>query len=173
MDKDKDMAHMDQAVAIGHGQTISQPSLVLEMTLTLNIQPDSKVLEIGTGSGFQTDLLASFSKSVFTVERITPLHFRAKEKLREAGLSNISFKLGDGSQGWEENAPYDRIMVTAAAADVPSELVSQMAAGGKMVIPVGTEWEQKLLLIEKDEQGETCPTFIKNVMFVSLKRDSN
>ncbi|WP_372869752.1 protein-L-isoaspartate O-methyltransferase family protein, partial [Planomicrobium okeanokoites] len=105
MDRFKEMASFDEAIPIGHEQTISQPSLVLEMTLALEPETDSRVLEIGTGSGFQTALLAEFASQVYTVERIEELYHRAKERLDESGFSNISFKLDDGSMGWEENAP--------------------------------------------------------------------
>ena len=169
MDELKEFAYMDEAIPIGYEQTISQPSLVLEMTLAIDLQPDVKVLEIGTGSGFQTALLAAFSDAVFTIERIAALHERAKERLDEAGFSNIHFKLDDGSTGWEEHAPYDRIMVTAAAAQVPRELVEQLAIGGKMIIPVGTPLLQELLLLEKDEDGEVNTTVLDEVRFVPLK----
>ena len=169
MDRFKEMASADEAVPIGHEQTISQPSLVLEMTLALDLEPDSKVLEIGTGSGFQTALLAEFSGQVFTVERIKELHIRAKERLSELGYDNITFKLDDGSFGWEENAPYDRIMVTAAASEIPRELISQLAAGGKMVIPVGSSFSQELRLVEKDNNGKLHSTLLTEVRFVPLK----
>jgi len=169
MDRFKGMAAADEAVPIGHEQTISQPSLVLEMTLALDLAPDSKVLEIGTGSGFQTALLAEFSGQVFTVERIKELHIRAKERLDELGYDNIFFKLDDGSTGWEENAPYDRIMVTAAASKMPEELISQLAVGGKMVIPVGSSFSQELLLVEKDANGKLHSTLLNQVRFVPLK----
>lgn len=169
MDSHKDLAGLDEAVPIGFGQTISQPSLVLEMTLALDLQPDSKVLEIGTGSGFQTALLAKFTKEVYTVERIEGLHVRAKERLAAAGFTNIHFKLDDGSFGWEEHAPYDRIMVTAAAAAVPDELVAQLKEGGKMLIPVGTPSLQELKLIKKSEGGRISTSVINFVRFVPLK----
>lgn len=169
MDSHKDLAGLDEAVPIGFGQTISQPSLVLEMTLALDLQPDSKVLEIGTGSGFQTALLAKFTKEVYTVERIEGLHVRAKERLAAAGFTNIHFKLDDGSFGWEEHAPYDRIMVTAAAAAVPDELVAQLKEGGKMLIPVGTPSLQELKLIKKSEGGRINTSVINFVRFVPLK----
>lgn len=169
MDRFKEMAFADEAIPIGHEQTISQPSLVLEMTLALDLEPDSKVLEIGTGSGFQTALLAEFSGQVFTVERIKELHIRAKERLGELGYDNITFKLDDGSFGWEENAPYDRIMVTAAASEIPRELISQLAAGGKMVIPVGSSFSQELRLVEKDSNGKLHSTLLTEVRFVPLK----
>ena len=169
MDRFKEMAFADEAIPIGHEQTISQPSLVLEMTLALDLEPVSKVLEIGTGSGFQTALLAEFSGQVFTVERIEELHARAKERLSELGYDNISFKLDDGSSGWEENAPYDRIMVTAAASVMPQELVDQLALGGKMVIPVGSSFSQELRLVEKDTNGKLHSTLLTEVRFVPLK----
>ena len=169
MDSHKEMAAFDEAIPIGHEQTISQPSLVLEMTLALDLQPESKVLEIGTGSGFQTALLAAFSDTVYTVERIEALHERAKERLAEANFSNIHFKLDDGSLGWEEHAPYDRIMVTAAASEIPQELSDQLAAGGKMVIPVGSTFSQELLLVEKNQDSSLKTTLLNEVVFVRLK----
>lgn len=169
MDVNKEFAGLDEALPIGYEQTISQPSLVLEMTVALDLRPDSKVLEIGTGSGFQTALLAEFSKTVYTVERIEALHVRAKERLAEAGFANIMFHLGDGSLGWREHAPYDRIMVTAAASDVPSELVGQLANNGKMIIPVGGPLAQELRLIAKDGHGELSSTVLNKVIFVRLK----
>ena len=169
MDRYKHMAAFDEAVPIGHEQTISQPSLVLEMTLALDVEKDSKILEIGTGSGFQTALLAEFGGQVYTVERIEALHKRAKERLVEMGFGNITFKLADGSAGWAEHAPYDRIMVTAAASEIPEELIAQMAAGGKMILPVGASWSQELRLIEKDAEGNLHSTILNQVRFVPLK----
>lgn len=169
MDRFKEMASFDEAIPIGHEQTVSQPSLVLEMTLALEPETDSRVLEIGTGSGFQTALLAEFASQVYTVERIEELYHRAKERLDESGFSNISFKLDDGSMGWEENAPYDRIMVTAAASAIPEELLNQLAFGGKMIIPVGSSFSQELKLIEKDENGKIHSTVLNHVRFVPLK----
>ena len=169
MDSNKDLAVFDQALPIGFEQTISQPSLVLEMTLALDLHPEQKVLELGTGSGFQTALLAAFSESVYTIERIEELHARAKERLAQLNFQNIHFKLGDGSEGWKEFAPYDRIMVTAAAAEVPKELLEQLEIGGKMVIPVGSSFSQELRLIEKDDQGKIHTTLLNEVLFVPLK----
>lgn len=169
MDIHKEAAHLDEAVPIGYEQTISQPSLVLEMTLALDLQKDSSVLEIGTGSGFQTALLAEFSKTVYTVERIKELHTRAKERLQKAGFQNIHFKLDDGSMGWKEKAPFDRIMVTAAASEMPKELVDQLGPGGKMVIPIGSTLVQKLKLVEKNDKGKLTTTTLNYVRFVPLK----
>lgn len=169
MDTLKEFAYMDEAIPIGHEQTISQPSLVLEMTLAIDLQPSSKILEIGTGSGYQTALLAAFSNTIYTIERIAALHEQAKGRLEKAGFTNIHFKLDDGSTGWEEHAPYDRIMVTAAAAQVPRELIDQLAIGGKMIIPVGTPLLQELLLLGKDNDGEIHTTVLDEVRFVPLK----
>lgn len=169
IDELKEFAYLDEPLPIGHDQTISQPSLVLKMTLALQIQPNSKVLEIGTGSGFQTALLAAFSNSVYTIERIEALHERAIERLTEAGFENIQFKLDDGSSGWKEQAPYDRIMVTAAASEIPVELLDQLANDGKMIIPVGTPFLQELLLIEKSEDGLIHKEVLDDVRFVPLK----
>lgn len=169
MDDYKNSANMDRPFPIGHGQTISQPSLVLNMTLHLDLENDSKVLEIGTGSGFQTALLAKFSKSVYTVERIGALHNKAKERLDKEGYTNIHFHQGDGSRGWEDHAPYDRIMVTAAAEALPEALVSQLAPEGKMVIPIGGDFSQELRLLEKDRNGNIQTTFLEYVRFVKLE----
>ena len=171
MDTDKSLAKWDQALSIGHGQTISQPSLVLKMTLELDVEPCSRVLEIGTGSGYQTALLAAFSDSVYTVERIPPLQERAQDRLLEAGFTNINYRLGDGSKGWPEHAPYDRIMVTAAAEAVPDSLVDQLAAPGKMMVPVGGRMGQELLLIEKNHQGEVKSSVVEYVAVVPLEED--
>ena len=149
----KTYAALDTPLPIGFGQTISQPSLVLEMTKLLLPESDSKVLEIGTGSGFQTAILAKMSAKVYTVERIARLAEKAKERLDLLGFTNIYYKVGDGSLGWEEFAPYDRIMVTAAVRVLPDRLVGQLAAGGRMVIPVGPPDVQELQLVTKTADG--------------------
>ncbi|AXF54979.1 protein-L-isoaspartate(D-aspartate) O-methyltransferase [Salicibibacter kimchii] len=168
VDENKELASLDRPISIGYGQTISQPTLVLKMTLELDLFPQSSVLEIGTGSGFQTALLAAFSDTVYTVERIKALHEWAKGKLHESAFTNIHLKRGNGSLGWKENAPYDRIMVTAAASEVPAQLLEQLKNGGKMIIPIGSPHSQDLTLIEKNEQGEVTSTFIMPVVFVGL-----
>ncbi|GAA3715944.1 protein-L-isoaspartate(D-aspartate) O-methyltransferase [Salinicoccus jeotgali] len=172
MDTQRHLAGADMPCPIGHGQTISQPSLVLSMTLALELAPQHDVLEIGTGSGFQTAMLAKFSKNVYTVERIEALYERAKERLRTEGFSNIHFHYGDGNQGWLEYAPYDRIIVTAAAERTPQALVDQLAPDGKMVIPVGDDFAQELKLIEKDRNGSVHVSTLEYVRFVELKKDT-
>jgi protein-L-isoaspartate(D-aspartate) O-methyltransferase len=165
----KRQACMDTALPIGFGQTISQPSLVLEMTYRLSPDKDSKVLEIGTGSGFQTALLAEFSGMVYTIERIPELADKAKEKLGALGYSNITYRTGDGTRGWRDNGPYDRIIAAAAAGKIPKELISQLKAGGRMLMPVGSEMKQELMLITKDEDERVHKTSLGEVLFVEFK----
>jgi protein-L-isoaspartate(D-aspartate) O-methyltransferase len=165
----KKYADLDEPLPIGFGQTISQPSLVLEMTRLLAPEKDSKVLEIGTGSGFQTAILAKMSGQVFTVERIMELMEKAKKRLEALNFTNIHYKVGDGSVGWEEHAPYDRIMVTAAANVLPDDLMDQLANGGRMVIPVGPPHLQELQLITKTDDGDMDVETMGMVRFVELK----
>ncbi|ALX50683.1 protein-L-isoaspartate(D-aspartate) O-methyltransferase [Lentibacillus amyloliquefaciens] len=159
----------DCPVSIGFGQTISQPTLVLNMTLKLDLEPDSRVLEIGTGSGYQTALLGAFSYEVYTVERLEPLYDKAKKRLDAKGFTNIHFKHGDGSLGWPEHQPYDRIIVTASVSRVPDELLDQLDAGGRMIIPVGNNFQQELQMVEKDDNGDVTFSVLEDVAFVRLK----
>lgn len=171
IDDQKEHASLDRPLSIGHGQTISQPTLVLNMTLELELSKDDKVLEIGTGSGFQTALLSKFSHSVYTVERIRALYDSAKERLTDLGYSNVDFLYDDGHSGWKENAPYDKIMVTAAVKEIPETLIDQLAPRGKMVIPVGDFHMQELKLVEKDRDGKISESIIEYVMFVEFRKD--
>lgn len=149
-------AYEDTALPIGHNQTISQPYIVGRMTeLLLAAGQLDKVLEIGTGCGYQTAVLAQLVERVFTVERIQALQDRAKERLAELNLRNVVYRWGDGWEGWSALAPYNGIIVTAAAADVPQALLDQLAIGGRLVIPVGTGETQELLLIIREEEGYT------------------
>src|SRR5699024_1329744 len=150
MDEHEDDANVDMPFSIGHGQTISQPSLVLNMTLHLELEDDSKVLEIGTGSGFQTALLATCAADVYTVYRIEPLHRVAKETLHSLAYANGPFHLGAGSRGWEAHSPQDRIMVTAAARGRPAARTRQHAPGPIMVIPFGVTFSQEFMLMAED-----------------------
>ena len=165
----KEYADQDRPLPIGFGQTISQPSLVLQMTWLLDLNPDSKVLEIGTGSGFQTALLAQFSGAVYTIERIPELAAPAREKLEQLGYKNIFYKIDDGSAGWIEHAPYDRIIVTAAAEKLPMDLIEQLASGGRMLIPLGSAGFQELTLITRDQQGQIHTSEVGGVTFVEMK----
>lgn len=143
-------AYEDTALPIGHNQTLSQPYIVARMTeLLLGGGPLDKVLEVGTGSGYQTAILAQVVERVFTVERILPLQERAKAVLKDIDIRNVVFRHSDGSWGWPQYGPYDAILVTAAPAEVPPELLAQLADGGRMVIPVG-EQEQFLTLVTRD-----------------------
>lgn len=147
-------AYEDTALPIGHNQTISQPYMVGHMTeLLLKAGPLDKVLEIGTGCGYQTAVLAQLVERVFTVERIQPLQQRAKERLAELKLRNVVYRWGDGIEGWSALASYHAIIVTAAAPQVPQALLEQLAVGGRLVIPLGSGEEQELLLIVREEQG--------------------
>lgn len=162
-------AFTDQPLPIGHGQTISQPTLVLEMTNRLELTSECRVLEIGTGSGYQTAFLAEFAYEVYTIERIPELGEAARKRLEALGYNNITFKIGDGSEGWKEYAPFDRIMVTAGALEIPCELEEQLAEDGVMIIPVGPPGEQQLLCIRKDENGAISEEILGYVRFVEFK----
>jgi len=147
-------AYEDTALPIGHNQTISQPYMVGRMTeLLLAAGPVDKVLEIGTGSGYQTAVLTQLVERVFSVERIQVLQERAKERLQALNLRNVVFRWGDGWEGWPALAPYNGIIVTAAAAQVPQALLDQLAPGGRLVIPVGAGDVQQLMLIVREENG--------------------
>jgi protein-L-isoaspartate(D-aspartate) O-methyltransferase len=143
---DLGLAFFDGPLSIGYGQTISQPYIVAYMTEMLSLVSDDRVLEIGTGSGYQTAVLAEIAKEVYTIEIIDELSLGAQEKLRDLGYENVFFRIGDGSEGWPEKAPFDAIMITAAPATMPERLMDQLADRGRMVVPVG-RFEQYLELI--------------------------
>jgi protein-L-isoaspartate(D-aspartate) O-methyltransferase len=142
-------AFVDGAMAIGAGQTISQPYMVGSMTALLQVEPEDTVLEIGTGSGYQTAVLAHLARHVFTMERLGELQMPAKTLLSELGVDNVSYHVGDGTLGWPEKAPFERIIVTAGAPKLPEPLVDQLADGGRMVIPIGGSSEQTLTIVER------------------------
>ncbi|MCX7708660.1 MAG: protein-L-isoaspartate(D-aspartate) O-methyltransferase [Clostridia bacterium] len=167
--ENKRYAGYDEALSIGYEQTISMPSLVHYMTSKLQLDKRHRVLEIGTGSGYQTAFLAEFGGKVFTVERIKELSWKAVERLMNMGYKNIQFKIGDGSEGWPEFAPYDRIMVTAAAGSIPEILVDQLANDGRMLVPIGPKGLQDLILITKDSKGRVEEKNLGDVTFVELK----
>jgi protein-L-isoaspartate(D-aspartate) O-methyltransferase len=151
-ESDLEYAFFDGPLSIGYGQTISQPYIVAYMTEVLNIRSTDKVLEIGTGSGYQTAVLAELAAEVYTIEIVEELSLKAQERLREQGYGNIQFRAGDGSLGWAEAAPFDGIMITAAPDRAPEPLIAQLADGGRMVVPVGS-YEQYLELVIR--QGDT------------------
>ncbi|HET6267346.1 MAG TPA: protein-L-isoaspartate(D-aspartate) O-methyltransferase [Acidobacteriota bacterium] len=156
----------DGPVVIGEGQTISQPYIVAFMTEQAGVNPESKVLEVGTGSGYQTAVLAEIASQVFSVEIVPLLQARAIEVLSRMGYNNIHFRLGDGYEGWPEEAPFDAILVTAAPDHVPLELVSQLKIGGRMVIPIG-DYSQDLELITRTETGHARQSVLP-VRFVPM-----
>jgi len=146
----KSLAYADEPLPIGHGQTISQPYIVGYMTEALDLRGGERVLEIGTGSGYQTAVLASIAGEVFTVETVGALAEKAQAVLKSLDFTNIRFKTGDGTFGWKEFAPFDAIIVTAAPAGIPSALKDQLAVGGRMIIPVGV-LDQELVLVRREE----------------------
>lgn len=149
----RQMAYDDRPLSIGYGQTISQPYIVAIMTAALELKGTEKVLEIGTGSGYQTALLAELAASIYSVERIPELAEAARTLLSELGYQNVQIRVAGEELGWVEYAPYDAIIVTAAAPSLSDALVRQLKFGGRMVIPVGTRWEQELLKITRRESG--------------------
>ncbi len=165
-------AYEDTALPIGHSQTISQPYIVALMTQTLLAEGHvKKVLEVGTGSGYQTAVLANLVEEVYSVERIEPLMKLSRRRLRDLGFRNIQIKLSDGSWGWKEHAPYDGIIVTAAPAEVPAPLREQLAPGGRLVIPVGGPSMQELILVQNTDKGFVQER-LELVNFVPLVKDT-
>lgn len=160
-------AYDDGPLPIGDGQTISQPYIVAEMTAALRLAGTEKVLEIGTGSGYQTAILCRLAKEVVTVERLSTLQASAEITLRESGVDNVRFRTGDGSTGIPDEAPFDRIIVTAAAPGVPPPLFEQLSEGGIIVIPIGGRWEQDLVRVTK-ESGKERKDFLGGCRFVPL-----
>ena len=149
----RDQAYGDFPLPIGEQQTISQPYIVAEMTQALELTPDDRVLEIGTGSGYQAAVLAQLAYRVFTIERMRPLYLQARRLFDELRLFNIVTRYGDGSKGWEEESPYDAIIVTAGAPMVPSVLLNQLSVGGRLIAPVGNPHSQELVKIVKEKTG--------------------
>jgi len=166
----KQLAYDNGPLPIGYGQTISQPYIVALMTDLLQPEPDHVVLEVGTGSGYQAAVLSQLVKQVFTIERIAELGDASAARLKSLGYSNIEYRTGNGYDGWPEHAPYDSIIVTAAASHIPPALIEQLKPGGRLVIPVGLPYmPQELLLVEKNDQGEIHTRDILGVAFVPLQ----
>jgi protein-L-isoaspartate(D-aspartate) O-methyltransferase len=161
-------AYNDKPLPIGEKQTISQPYMVALMTELLQLTGKEKVLEIGTGSGYQAAILALLSAKVYTMERIRPLALKARKALDSLGLLNINMKISDGTMGWKEEAPFDAILVTAGAPEIPFELTDELAVGGRLVIPVGDQFEQTLVRIIKREDGTLEQEQITGCRFVKL-----
>jgi protein-L-isoaspartate(D-aspartate) O-methyltransferase len=164
-------AYVDMPLPIGHGQTISQPFIVAYMTGLLDLTPQMKVLEIGTGSGYQAAVLSEFTPNVYTIEILAPLAKRAREQLSQYGYNTIKTKLGDGYKGWPQYAPFDAIIVTCAPDHIPQPLIEQLKPNGKIVIPVGKEgYVQDLLLVTKKTDGSLEKKSMMPVRFVPLLR---
>ncbi|CAM2741605.1 protein-L-isoaspartate(D-aspartate) O-methyltransferase [Vibrio ordalii] len=159
-------AYDNNALPIGQGQTISQPYIVAKMTQLLELEPQSKVLEIGTGSGYQTAVLAQLVEHVYSIERIKSLQWGAKRRLKQLDIYNVSTKHGDGWLGWDAKAPFDAIIVTAAAEFVPNALLDQLAEGGRLVIPVGSSDQQLLKIVRQGD--DFIYHIIEMVRFVPL-----
>ncbi|MCF6159409.1 MAG: protein-L-isoaspartate(D-aspartate) O-methyltransferase [wastewater metagenome] len=167
----RSLSYSDQPVPIGFGQTISQPYIVAYMTELLTLDKDNTVLEIGTGSGYQAAILSELVKEIYTIEVVEKLGRETMEKLESMGYTNVNVKIGDGYKGWPEHAPFDRIIVTAAAKYIPQPLIDQLKPGGRMIIPVGGVYEiQDLMLITKDASSNITKKSLAPVSFVPLIR---
>jgi protein-L-isoaspartate(D-aspartate) O-methyltransferase len=152
-----DQAYSDFPLPIGEQQTISQPYIVAEMTQSLQLSPDDRVLEIGTGSGYQAAILSKIVYRVYSIERIHSLYIRTRKLFDKLGYHNIVTRYSDGTTGWKDESPYDAIIVTAGSPEIPAVLVNQLTIGGRMVIPVGSQHSQDLIKIVRDESGITRP----------------
>ena len=167
----REEAYGDHPVPIGHGQTISQPYIVGFMTEALDVQPEHRVLEIGTGSGYQAAILGELAGEVYTIEIVEPLAERARRTLEEQGYKNVHVRAGNGYNGWPEKAPFDRIMVTAAPDEVPPALIEQLKVGGIMAIPVGTLFQELRILRRTAEGMETLKTLPVRFVPMTGKKD--
>ncbi|MEN8207344.1 MAG: protein-L-isoaspartate(D-aspartate) O-methyltransferase [Pseudomonadota bacterium] len=169
----KRFAYDNGPLPIGYGQTISQPYIVALMTDLLQLEPEHIVLEVGTGSGYQAAVLSQLVKKVFTIERIPVLGDASAARLKSLGYGNIECRTGNGYDGWPEHAPYDSIIVTAAASHIPQALIEQLKYGGRLVIPVGLPgMPQELMLVEKDDRGGIHTRNILGVAFVPLQEEN-
>ncbi|NNJ94535.1 MAG: protein-L-isoaspartate(D-aspartate) O-methyltransferase [Halobacteria archaeon] len=165
----RSLAYTNRPLPIGHGQTISQPYIVALMTDLIKPQPGDRILEIGTGSGYQAAILAELAGQVYSIEIIEALGKQAEEHLAQLGYDNITARIGDGYYGWEEHAPFDAIVVTAAASHIPPPLIRQLKPGGLMVVPVGSRFlTQQLVLVSKEPDGQLVTRQILPVRFVPL-----
>jgi protein-L-isoaspartate(D-aspartate) O-methyltransferase len=162
------LSYSDQPLPIGEGQTISQPYIVAYMTEILDIKPGEKVLEIGTGSGYQAAILKNAGAEVYSVEVIKSLSEKARKTLDNLGYSDIHLKTGDGYEGWAEFAPYDAILVTCSPAEIPSPLIQQLAEGGKMIIPVGEQHSVQFLYLLEKKEGKIKQKNVLPVRFVPM-----
>jgi protein-L-isoaspartate(D-aspartate) O-methyltransferase len=166
-DRLQDLAYADRPLLIGEGQTISQPYVVALMTQLAQPKPESRALDIGTGSGYQAAVLAGLVEQVYSIEILQPLADAARERLKTLGYTNIEVRCGDGYQGWPEHAPFDLIIVAAAPDHVPQPLIDQLAPSGRLIIPVG-DWFQELLVVQKDAEGNISRQNVAPVAFVPM-----
>jgi len=165
----QDLAYRNSPLRIGHNQTISQPFIVAHMSELLEIKPEHRVLEIGTGSGYQAAVLGELCQHVYTIEIVAPLGKKAAKLLKELGYNQVQVRIGDGYEGWPEAAPFDRIIVTCAPEKIPQPLLDQMAIGGRMVIPVGGQFEtQYMVEVTKDKKGRISQKEYYPVRFVPM-----
>lgn len=160
-------AYGDHPLPIGEGQTISQPYMVALMTECMELEGNEKVLEIGTGSGYQAAILAQLGEEVYSIERVEKLSLKAKEILAVLGYTNVKLKVGDGTKGWEEYSPYQAVIVTAGSPDIPQSLFDQLSEGGRMVIPVGGSFSQELMVVRK-KKGKAETKKVCGCVFVPL-----
>lgn len=165
-------AYADTALPIGHGATISQPLVVALMTELARPQPQHVVLEVGTGSGYQAAILSGLVRQVYSIELVEPLARAAAARLQRMGYDNVLVRAGDGYQGWPEHAPFDSILVTAAAPRLPPALVAQLKPGGRIVIPIGPDEDQHLTVVEKDASGQVRQRRVMQVVFVPLRAET-
>jgi protein-L-isoaspartate(D-aspartate) O-methyltransferase len=171
-DKIRSYAYEDRPLPIGEGQTISQPYIVAYMTELIEPRPEMRVLEIGTGSGYQAAVLAEIVKEVYTIEIMEGLGKRAEMDLKSMGYKNIHVRIGDGYKGWPEKAPFDAIIVTAAPEEIPQPLLDQLAEGGRLIIPVGQEGKVQKMVMARKVKGKIKTSYLSNVMFVPFLRDT-
>jgi len=166
-------AYYDGPLSIGYGQTISQPYIVAYMTEFLKVKPTDKVLEIGTGSGYQAAILSHLAQKVYTIEIVKPLGTEAKERLKKLNYKNIDVMIGDGYAGWEESAPFNKIIVTAAAQSIPEPLLKQLAEDGRMIIPIGNQYSSQVLVLAEKKNGKITTTTLLPVRFVPFTRNKD
>jgi protein-L-isoaspartate(D-aspartate) O-methyltransferase len=169
--KDRKDAYVDVALPIGHKQTISPPFVVAYMTETIDPQPEDRILEIGTGSGYQAAILSNLCRDVFSIEIVEPLGKQAAERLKRLGYTNVTTKVGDGYQGWVEHAPFDKIIVTCSPESVPQPLVDQLKDGGKLLVPLGERYQQVFHMFEKKD-GKLINTKLISTLFVPMTGQS-
>ncbi len=165
---EQERAYLNIAIPIGQGQTISQPTIVAKMTSALALDKSCRVLEVGTGSGYQTAILAQLAGDVFTIERLAELSLQARERLSSLGLTNVEFAVGDGTLGWPEKGPFDRIILTAAGPKIPPPLIDQLAEGGRMVLPIESSPGIQQLYLYRKRDGELEPQSLGGCRFVPL-----